>query len=148
MFKCFRFVWNFYKYLHKNNFRKCAKINKTSQNYTVCYLFFQILQQPSFEQQSQLLALINNTYETLQSSLNERTSKLKKYSEATENNLEVLNSAAFKEFQATLTQTRQKAELASALDTNFDVIKVLDKYSNVLVGMIGSKLKAKDLETE
>ena len=111
-------------------------------------MFFQILQQPSFEQQSQLLALINNTYETLQSSLNERTSKLKKYSEATENNLEVLNSAAFKEFQATLTQTRQKAELASALDTNFDVIKVLDKNSNVLVGMIGSKLKAKDLETE
>ena len=117
------------------------------RNYTVCYLFFQILQQPSFEQQSQLLALINNTYETLQSSLSERTSKLKKYSEVTENNLEVLNSAAFKEFQATLAQTRPKAEVASALETNFDVIKVLDKYSNVLVGMIGSKLKAKDLET-
>ena len=67
----------------------------------------------------------------------------------TKNNLQVLDSDAFKDFQASLQKTRSSpVSEVTDLVTSVDVIGLLDKYSNVLVDMIGSKMKLKESLTD
>ena len=64
--------------------------------------------------------------------------------EFTENNVEVLQSESYKDFRDIL----QRTKVSETTNENIDVINLLDKYSNVLVDMIGSKMAAREPITE
>uniref|UniRef100_A0A7M5WY06 MABP1/WDR62 second WD40 domain-containing protein n=1 Tax=Clytia hemisphaerica TaxID=252671 RepID=A0A7M5WY06_9CNID len=106
-----------------------------------------LLKQPTSDQQRELLTVINKTYQSLQETLTERTSRLQQYDDITKNNLHVLNSDTFKQFQDSIAKTQTTPEVSEQA-TSVDVINMLDKYSNVLVDMISSKIRTKDSLTE
>ena len=81
------------------------------------------------------------TYKAIEGNMEEQTKKINSTLDLSDKHTQIQESETFKDFQKTLDQL---ADYDTPKNTATDMLMILDKYSNVLIDVISSKVKSRE----
>ena len=84
--------------------------------------------------------MISKTYVAIENSICEQHKNIENATDLSVQHRALIESELFQDLQKSLTETTERTSNEKAVD----VINVLDKYSNILVDMVTSKIKGKE----
>ena len=103
-------------------------------------IHFQVLNEKPSEHQRQLLSVIMKTYKAIESNMDEQNKKIAANLDLSERHSQIQESDTFKEFQKSLDLLVDQSPNSTATD----MLLILDKYSNVLIDIISSKVSKRE----
>ncbi|XP_057317012.1 mitogen-activated protein kinase-binding protein 1-like isoform X2 [Hydractinia symbiolongicarpus] len=103
-------------------------------------LHTKVLNQPSTALRKELLSLVSRTYLSIENSMNAQRKYFEGIDDISNHSNGFVESETFKDLQNTLTVTTATTGDGSTIE----MFNLLDKYSNVLVDMIASKMKNRE----
>lgn len=113
-------------------------------NGLLCWLFptirFKVLSEKPSEHQRQLLSVIMKTYKAIEGNMGEQNKKISTNLDLSERHSQIQESDTFKEFQKSLDLLVEQSPNSTATD----MLLILDKYSNVLIDIISSKVTKRE----
>ena len=101
---------------------------------------FKVLSEKPSEHQRQLLSVIMKTYKAIEGNMGEQNKKISANLDLSERHSQIQESDTFKEFQKSLDLLVEQSPNSTATD----MLLILDKYSNVLIDIISSKVTKRE----